>query len=41
MAGKAQRDIWGAHWHLEAGDGEVVSSAARKELNLTCKMRAA
>jgi len=40
-AAKARRDIGGALWDSETGDGVVCSSAERKELKLTRKMRAA
>jgi len=41
MAGKGWRDMWGARWDLETGDGVVSSGVRHSELNLTCKVRAA
>ena len=41
MSDKAQRDIGGALLDLETGDGVLCSSARRKELKITRKMRAA
>jgi len=40
-ADKARRDIRGAQWDIETGDGVVCSSVGRKELKITRKMRAA
>ena len=40
-ADKARRDIGGAQWDIETGDWVVCSSAGRKELKITRKMRAA
>ena len=41
MSDKVRRDIGGALWDLETGDGVLCSSARRKELKLSRKMRAA
>ena len=40
-ADKARWGIWGAQWNIEPGYGVVCSSARRKELKITRKMRAA
>ena len=37
-ADKARRDIRGAQWDIETGDGVVCSSIGRKELKITRKM---
>jgi len=41
MADRSNRDIGGALWDLETGDEVLCSSARRKELKLSRKMRAA